>query len=224
VVDRAGNDGPLRVVVADDAPLLRAGVTRVLQDTSFEVVGQAGDADGLMRHVRAHQPDVVVTDIRMPPTHSDEGLQAAKLIRAEHPGVGVLLLSQHVEETYALELLGTSVGGTGYLLKDRISEPRGFAAAVRDVGCGRSVLDSDVVAVLLGAQAPSAPLDQLSPREREVMAHVAEGHSYEAIAETLDETERAIQDHVASIFHTLAIPPIEDPRRRMLAMRVLLHA
>jgi PAS domain S-box-containing protein len=224
VVDRVGNDGPLRVVVADDALLLRAGVTRVLQDAGFEVVGQAGDADGLMRHVRAHRPDVVVTDIRMPPTHSDEGLQAAKLIRSELPGVGVLLLSQHVEETYALELLGKSVGGTGYLLKDRVSEPRGFADAVREVGCGRSVLDPAVVAKLLGTQAPSAPLDQLSPREREVMAHVAEGHSYQAIAETLDVTERAIQDRVASIFHKLAIPPIENPRRRMLAMRVLLHS
>jgi DNA-binding NarL/FixJ family response regulator len=134
------------------------------------------------------------------------------------------LLSQHVEETYALELLGESFAGTGYLLKDRVSEPRGFADAVREVGCGRSVLDPDVVAALLGAQAPDAPLDQLSPREREVMSHVAEGHSNQAIAERLGVTERAIQEHVASIFHKLAIPPIGNHRRRTLAMRVLLQS
>jgi PAS domain S-box-containing protein len=224
VVDRVGGDGPLRVVVADDALLLRAGVTRVLQDAGFEVVGQADDADGLMRYVRAHRPDVVVTDIRMPPTHSDEGLQAAKRIRSELPGIGVLLLSQHVEVTYALELLGESFAGTGYLLKDRVSEPRGFADAVRQVGCGRSVLDPDVVAALLGAQAPDAPLDQLSPREREVMSHVAEGHSNQEIADRLGLTERAVQELVTSIFHKLAIPPVRNHRRRMLAMRVLLNS
>jgi DNA-binding NarL/FixJ family response regulator len=151
---------------ASSSLLLRAGVTRVLEDAGFEIVGQASDADGLMRDVRAHRPDVVVTDIRMPPMHTDEGLQAAKLIRSVLPDTGVPLLSQHAEETYALELLGQSPAGTGYLLKDRVSEPRAFAEAVREVACGRSVLDPEVVAALLGAPAPHAPLDRLSPRER----------------------------------------------------------
>jgi CheY-like chemotaxis protein len=158
VVERSGGEEiPLRVVVAEDALLLRAGVVRVLEDASFEVVGQAGDAEGLIREVRARRPDVAVTDIRMPPTYTDEGLQAARLIRAELPATGVLLLSQYAEETYALELLGDGPAGVGYLLKDRISEPQAFVDAVRQVGRGGSVIDPEVVAAIGGrpADAPA---------------------------------------------------------------------
>jgi len=157
VVERSGGgEIPLRVVVAEDALLVRAGVVRVLEDASFEVVGQAGDAEGLIREVRARRPDVAVTDIRMLPTYTDEGLQAARLIRAELPGTGVLLLSQYAEETYALELLGDGPAGVGYLLKDRVSEPHAFVDAVRQVGRGGSVIDPEVAAAI-SARPSDAP-------------------------------------------------------------------
>jgi PAS domain S-box-containing protein len=156
VIERSGGETPLRVVVAEDALLLRAGLIRVLEDASFEVVGQAGDAEGLIREVRARRPDVAVTDIRMPPTYTDEGLQAARLIRAELPGTGVLLLSQYAEETYALELLGDGAAGVGYLLKNRVSEPQAFIDAVRQVGRGGSVIDPEVAAAI-SARPADAP-------------------------------------------------------------------
>ena len=220
VVERAADPGvtPLRVVVAEDSLLLRAGVVRVLEDAGFEVVGQAGDADGLLQEVRAHRPDLVVTDIRMPPTYTDEGLQAAGLIRAELPGTGVLLLSQYAEEAYALQLLRESAAGTGYLLKDRVSEPRAFADAVRQVGGGGSVLDPELLAAMLGGRPAEALIDQLSAREREVISRMSEGRSNEALARELDLSERAVEAHVASIFTKLALPPMGDDRRRMLAM------
>jgi DNA-binding NarL/FixJ family response regulator len=153
VARSGGGEVPLRVVVAEDALLVRAGVVRVLEDASFEVVGQAGDAEALLREVRARRPDVAVTDIRMPPTYTDEGLQAARLIRAELPGTGVLLLSQYAEEPYALELLGDRPAGVGYLLKDRVSEPHAFVDAVRQVGRGGSVIDPEVIAAVGGRPA-----------------------------------------------------------------------
>jgi PAS domain S-box-containing protein len=220
VVERAAGPGvsSLRVVVAEDSLLLRAGVVRVLEDAGFEVVGQAGDAARLLQEVRAHRPDLVVTDIRMPPTYTDEGLQAAGLIRAELPGTGVLLLSQYAEEAYALQLLRESTAGTGYLLKDRVSEPRAFADAVRQVAGGGSVLDPELLAAMLGGRPVEALIDELSTREREVISCMSQGRSNEAIAQEMNVSERAVESHVASIFTKLALPPMGDDRRRMLAM------
>ena len=165
---------PLRVVVADDSVLLRTGVAGVLEAAGFDVVAQAGDADELMREVRAHRPDVAVVDIRMPPTHTNEGLQAARIIREELPGTGVLVLSQYVEMAYAVELLGESAEGVGYLLKDRVADGDSLANAVRQVGQGGSALDPEVVARMLDRRRPEGPLDKLSPREREVLGRMAE--------------------------------------------------
>jgi PAS domain S-box-containing protein len=224
VVERSGGgDMPLRVVVAEDALLLRAGVVRVLEDASFEVVGQAGNADELMREVRAHRPDLAVTDIRMPPTYTDEGLQAARLIRAELPGTGVLLLSQYAEETYALELLGDSPAGVGYLLKDRVSEPRAFADTVRDVGRGGSVIDPAVIVAVLGGRPTDLQLDQLSFGEREVMSSLAQGRSNDEIAQELAVTEPEVERHVKSILQKLGLSPLDDERRRTLARRLFAH-
>jgi DNA-binding NarL/FixJ family response regulator len=215
---------PLRVVVAEDSLLLRAGVIRVLEDAGYDVVGHVGDADGLLREVRLHEPDLAVIDIRMPPTFTDEGLQAARQIRDELPGTGVLLLSQYAEEAYALQLLSESAGGTGYLLKDRVAEPRAFADAVRTVGSGGSVFDPEVIAAMLGGPQADAPLDHLTAHERKVMSAMADGDSYRAIAERLHISEPAVETVVANIFNKLALPPIGDERRRMLAIRLMLHA
>jgi DNA-binding NarL/FixJ family response regulator len=167
----------LRVVVAEDSFLLRAGVVRVLEETGFDVVGEASDAAELLEQAREHRPDVVVTDIRMPPTQTDEGLRAAAEIRAELPGTGVLVLSQFANQRYAVQLLGESAAGLGYLLKDRVMEPRGFADAVREVARGGSALDPEVVAQMLDRRRPGGPIDTLSERERDVLARMAEGRS-----------------------------------------------
>src|SRR4051794_38966004 len=159
----------MRVVLADDSVLLREGMARLLEDAGFEIVGQAGDADELMLKVRSWKPDVAIVDIRMPPTHTDEGLRAAKEIRTSHPETGVLVLSQYVEAAYALELLEESAEGIGYLLKDRIGEVADFAAAVRRVGEGGSALDPAIVSLLVGRRRSAGPLDDLTPREREVL-------------------------------------------------------
>src|ERR687887_1958725 len=213
-----------RVVVADDSVLLREGMVRLLEESGFEVVGQAGDADDLIRKVNAHKPDVAIVDIRMPPTNTDDGLRAAQRIRAEYPGTGVLVLSQYIEEGYALELLSENAEGVGYLLKDRVADVERFTESVRRVGEGGSALDPEVVAQLLGRRRREDPLEDLSPREREVLALMAEGRSNHAIAEQLVVTERAVEKHVTSIFGKLRLAPAPEDHRRVLAVLAYLNA
>jgi DNA-binding NarL/FixJ family response regulator len=214
----------VRVVLAEDSVLLREGVARILQDAGFEVVGQAGTADDLMLKVRSYSPDVAVVDIRMPPTHTDEGLRAAQEIREKHPGIGVLVLSQYVEPTYAMELLAESAEGVGYLLKDRISDVRDFADAVRRVADGGSALDPAIVSQLVGRRRGDDPIDQLTPREREVLGLMAEGRSNQGIAERLVVTERAVEKHVTSIFGKLRLPAAAEDHRRVLAVLAYLRS
>jgi DNA-binding NarL/FixJ family response regulator len=208
----------MRVVIADDSVLLRAGLVRLLEDAGFEVVAQASNAEDLLRKVRAHRPAVAVTDIRMPPTQTDEGLRAAQQIRKEMPEVGVLVLSQYIDEGYAVELLQGSAEGIGYLLKDRVADVSAFTDALRRVGEGGSALDPEVVSQLLGRRRANDPLDRLTPREREVLGHMAEGRSNAAIARALVVTERAIEKHVTSIFSKLGLSTVEDGHRRVLAV------
>ncbi len=208
----------MRVVVADDSTLLREGVVRLLEESGMEVVGQAGDGEELLRKVRAHKPDVAVVDVRMPPTHTDEGLRAAREIRAELPEVGVLVLSQYIEVAYARELLAESAEGLGYLLKDRVADVATLADAVRRVGGGGSALDPEVVSQLLGRSRQDDPLEQLTPREREVLALMAEGRTNAAIAADLVVTDRAVEKHVTSIFSKLDLTAGPDDHRRVLAV------
>lgn len=214
----------MRIVVADDSVLLREGIVRILSDSGFEVVGQAGDAEDLVRKVAAHKPDVAIVDVRMPPTNTDDGLRAAQRIRAEHPATGVLVLSQYIEEGYALELLSENAEGVGYLLKDRVADVDRFTESVRRVGEGGSALDPEVVAQLLGRRRREDPLAELSPREREVLELMAEGRSNHAIAQTLVVTERAVEKHVTSIFGKLKLPPTPEDHRRVLAVLRYLRA
>jgi DNA-binding NarL/FixJ family response regulator len=214
----------MRVVLADDSVLLREGVARLLEDAGMEVVGQAGDADDLLRKVNAHKPDVAVIDVRMPPTHTDEGLRAAAAIRDAHPQTGVLVLSAYIDEGPALELLSDSAEGLGYLLKDRVGDVDGFVDAVRRVGDGGSALDPEVVSRLLGRRRRSDPLEGVTPREREVLGLMAEGRSNHAIAEQLVVTERAVEKHVTSIFGKLGLPPTQDDHRRVLAVLAYLKS
>ena len=197
----------MRVVLADDQLLLREGVARLLEDAGMEVVAQSGDAEDLLRKVGAHKPDVAIVDVRMPPTHTDEGLRAAAEIRERFPGTGVLVLSQYVEEAYALELFADGADGLGYLLKDRVGDLERFVERVRRVGEGGSALDPEVVGRLLGRRRREDPLDALTPREREVLGLMAEGRSNCGIAEQLVVTERAVEKHVTSIFTKLGLPP-----------------
>ena len=212
---------PLRIAIADDSVLLREGLTRLLEESGFEVVAQSGDGEDLLRKVGAHHPDVAVIDVRMPPTHTDEGLQAARRIRIEHPATAVLVLSQYVEEGYALDLLSESTERTGYLLKDRVADIDALVDAVRRVASGGSALDPEVVALLLGRRRREDPLAVLTPREGEVLGRMAEGRSNVAIAEVLVVTERAVEKHVTSIFSKLDLPPAAEDHRRVLA--VLAH-
>jgi DNA-binding NarL/FixJ family response regulator len=215
---------PITVVIAEDNVLLREGLTRLLQESGFEVSGQAGDAVDLIRKVGAHRPDVAVIDVRMPPTHTDEGLRAARTIRADHPNTAVLVLSQYVEEAYALELLSESTERTGYLLKDRVSDVDAFLDAVRRVAGGGSALDPEVVSLLLGRRRREDPLEPLTPREREVLGLMAEGRSNAAIAEALVVTERAVEKHVTSIFSKLDLVPTVEDHRRVLAVLAYLRS
>jgi DNA-binding NarL/FixJ family response regulator len=212
----------VRVVVADDSVLLREGVVRILGEAGFDVVGQAGTAEQLLGYVRSLQPDVAVVDIRMPPTYTDEGLRAAQRIREQHPGVGVLVLSQYVEPRYALELLADSAEGVGYLLKERVSNISDFAAAVRRVAEGGSALDPAVVSQIVGRRRRDDPLAELTPREREVLELMAEGRSNQGIAERLVITERAVEKHVTSIFLKLRLPTAAEDHRRVLAVLAFL--
>jgi DNA-binding NarL/FixJ family response regulator len=220
----AAADRPLRIVVAEDSFLFRAGIVRVLEDAGFAVVGEARDADELLEQVREHRPDVAVTDIRMPPTYTDEGVRAAALIRSELPETGVVVLSQFVKESYALQLLEESATGVGYLLKDRVMEPRGFTEAVRQVARGGSALDPEVVSQMLDRRRRGGPLDALSERELDVLAGMAEGRSNLAIATDLGISEHALQRDVAGIFSKLDLPVGAEGHRRVLAVLAYIRA
>ncbi len=206
----------MRVVIADDAVLLREGAARLLEDADFEVVGQAGDAEDLLRKVRAHKPDVAIIDVRMPPDNTDDGLRAALAIRRELPDVGILLLSQYVEDRYIGELLAGGTEGIGYLLKDRVAEVDRFTDAVQRVAEGGSALDPEVVAQMVGRR--QEPLSDLTERERQVLALMAEGYSNRAIAETIFVSERAVERHVTNIFSKLRLEPTGQEHRRVLAV------
>jgi len=214
----------MRLVVADDAVLLREGAVRLLEEAGFEVVAQAGDADDLLRKVRAHKPDVAVIDVRMPPDNADDGLRAALTIRAELPDVGILLLSQYVEDRYLGELLAEGAEGVGYLLKDRIADVERLTEAVERVGARGSVLDPEVVAHMLGRSREEGPLDALTDREREVLGQMAEGRTNRAIAGELFISERAVERHVTSIFTKLELSPAEEDHRRVLAVLTYLRS
>ena len=214
----------MRVVIGEDQLLFRKGLSRLLEEAGFDVVGQAGDAVDLRRKVRAHRPDVAVVDIQMPPTNTDDGLRAAMEIRVEHPDTKVLVLSQYIEERYAVDLIGDCAEGVGYLLKDRVGDLDAFADAVRTVGEGGSVLDPEVVGQMLGRRRRTDPLDELSPREREVLELMAQGRSNSGIAEALVITESAVEKHVTSIFDTLGIDRSGDAHRRILAVLTYLRS
>ena len=220
----AANGDSMRVVVAEDSVLLREGIARLLEDAGLEVVGQAGTADELMLKVRSYAPDVAIIDIRMPPTQTDEGLRAAREIREKHPQTAVLVLSQYLEPAYALELLSESAEGVGYLLKDRVADVPEFVSAVKRVGEGGSALDPSVVSQLVGRRRRDDPIDQLTPREREVLELMAEGLSNAAIAERLVVTERAVEKHVTSIFAKLRLGADSEHHRRVLAVLAFLRS
>ena len=212
----------IRVVLADDSVLLREGISRLLVEAGFDVVGRAGNAQELLDAVRTHRPDVAITDIRMPPTQTDEGLRAATAIREEHgTAVGVLVLSQFVETSFALRLVADGAGGVCYLLKDRVDDLDDFADAVRRIAKGGSVIDPEVVAQLVGRRRTKVPLDDLTDREREVLALMAEGRSNQAICDRLVLAPKTVEAHIANIFSKLELLPAPDDHRRVLA--VLAH-
>jgi DNA-binding NarL/FixJ family response regulator len=214
----------MRVALAEDSVLLREGVARLLGDEGFDVVAQCGDADELMFEVHAHKPDVVIVDIRLPPTHNDEGLRAALEIRASDPSVGVLVLSQYVELGLAIQLLADSAEGVGYLLKDRISDVDDFIAAVRRVAAGGTALDPIIVSTLLSRQRTDSPLAELTPREREVLELMALGSSNQGIADALMITLRAVEKYVSTIFGKLGLPSGGSQSRRVLAVLMFLRS
>ena len=213
----------MRVVLAEDSVLLREGVARLLREAGFDVVGQASNADELMLKVRSYSPDVAIVDIRMPPTHTDEGLRAAQEIREKYPSTGVLVLSQYAEPAYAMELLADSAEGVGYLLKDRVSDVNDFCAAVKRVAEGGSALDPTVVSQLVGRRRRDDPVSELTPRETEVLELMAEGRSNQAIGERLFITPRAVEKHVTSIFGKLGLAAAAEDHRRVLAVLAYLN-
>ena len=215
--------GSLRVVIAEDAALFREGLARLIADRGHQVVAAVSDADALIAAVAEHDPDVAVADIRMPPTHSDEGLRAAIELRRDHPRTGVLVLSQYIEEDYAVDLLSESAEGVGYLLKDRVADVDRFIDSVKRVAEGGSALDPTVVSQMLGRRRSASPLDELTPREREVLAQMAEGRSNRAIAADLVISERAVEKHVTNIFGKLNLPGTVDDHRRVLAVLTYLN-
>jgi DNA-binding NarL/FixJ family response regulator len=214
----------VKVVIADDSALIREGVARVLADAGFEIAAQVENAVELMSAIARVKPGVCVVDIRMPPTHTDEGIRAARRIREAHPGVGVVVLSQHAEPEYAMELLGEGTDGVGYLLKDRIADIDEFAAAVRRVAAGGSALDPSIVGLLVARKRRADPLEALSAREREVLSAMAEGRSNHAIAERLVVTPRAVEKHITNIFEKLGLDGTVDDHRRVLAVLTFLRA
>jgi DNA-binding NarL/FixJ family response regulator len=215
----------MRVALADDSVLLREGLARLLQEAHFDVVGLAADAEALLELVERTRPDVAIIDIRMPPTHTDEGLRAAKVIRERWPAIGLLVLSQHVNARYALELLSAGTDGVGYLLKERVSDLDELSASVSRVGQGGSVLDPAVVSELVGRRRQADnPLEHLTDREREVLALMAEGRSNRAIAERLFITDHTVEKHVKNILGTLRLPQSPDDHRRVLAVITYLNS
>ena len=214
----------MRVVVGEDSVLLREGIVRVLREAGFEVVAQAGDAEELVRKVSAHRPDVAVVDIKMPPTETDDGLRAAMEIRRRLPETGVIVLSQYLEEGYALDLVADGAEGTGYLLKDRVGDVERFADSVRRVGEGGSALDPEVVVQILGRRRRDDRLAGLTVRDHEVLALMAEGRSNQAIARRLVVTERAVEKHVTSVFDKLGLMPAPEDHRRVLAVLTFLRS
>jgi DNA-binding NarL/FixJ family response regulator len=213
----------LRVVVGEDQPIVREGIVHVLHDGGFDVVATAGDAQELIRKARAYRPDVVVTDIQMPPDHTDDGLRAALEIRAAQPSVGVLVLSQFLEDRYAFDLVAEGAQGAGYLLKEKVADLHTFTDAVRRVASGGSALDPDVVARLIGRPRPKSPLDNLTAREREVLALIAEGRSNAGVAAELVVTVAAVERHVTSIFDKLGLHQSAEQHRRVLAVLTYLR-
>ncbi len=212
----------LRAAIAEDTVLLREGIARVLEEAGFEIVGQSSTADDLLLKVRSYHPDVAIVDIRMPPTHTDEGLRAAKTIREKHPGVGVLVLSEYVEPAYAMEVIADNAEGVGYLLKQRVAELGEFTSAVRRVAEGGSALDPTIVTQLVGRRRGDDPISSLTPREREVLELMAEGRSNQAIAERLVVTDRAVEKHVTNIFGKLKLTATPEDHRRVLAVLAFL--
>ncbi|MCW3057658.1 MAG: LuxR family transcriptional regulator [Solirubrobacterales bacterium] len=208
---------PVRVVIGEDDVLMREGIARLLADGGFDVVSQAGDAEAFLRKALAHRPDVAVVDIQMPPGKGDDGLRAALELRRRLPETGVLVLSQYYEEQYALDLIGESAEGVGYLLKERVGDVDAFRDAVARVAAGGSALDPEVVGRMLGRRRREGPLDELSPRERDVLGHLAEGRSNQGIAEALVVTTAAVEKHVTSIFQKLGLDVSPTEHRRVLA-------
>jgi DNA-binding NarL/FixJ family response regulator len=215
---------PLRVVIAEDSVLMREGIASLLEGAGFEIVGKSSTADDLLLKVRSYKPNVAIVDIRMPPSHTDEGLVAAKEIREQHPEVGVLVLSQYVEPSYAMELIADDAEGVGYLLKDRIPDVDEFRSSVRRVAEGGSALDPAIVTQLVGRRRSDDPLETLTPREREVLELMAEGRSNQSIAQKLVVTERAVEKHVTSIFGKLRLPATAEDHRRVLAVLAFLRS
>ncbi|MFN0281344.1 MAG: response regulator [Kineosporiaceae bacterium] len=216
--DATGTAPRVRVVLAEDSVLLREGLLRLLGDNGFEVVDAVGDAEAFLRSVEQHRPDLVVVDVRMPPTFTDEGVRAALVVRQQYPAIAVLVLSQYVEENYATELVAARSKGVGYLLKDRVADVREFVDALRRVAGGGTALDPEVVTQLLSRSRRRDPLERLTPRETEVLGLMAEGRSNTAIAAALVVTEGAVEKHVSSIFAKLDLPPTEHDHRRVLAV------
>jgi DNA-binding NarL/FixJ family response regulator len=215
---------PVRVIVGEDQPFVREGILRVLQEGGFDVVGTAGDARDLVHLAEVYRPDVVVADIQMPPENGDDGLRAALAIRAAQPGTGVLVLSQFLEDAYAFALVAEGAQGVGYLLKEKVGDLRTFTDAVRRVADGGSVLDPEVIARLVGRARKTTPLDGLTPREREVMALIAEGRSNAGIANELQITVAAVERHVTSIFDKLGLHQTPEAHRRVLAVLTFLRS
>ena len=213
----------MRVAIAEDSLLLREGVARLLREAGMDVVAECGNADELLLHIRSHPVDVAIVDIRLPPTHSDEGLRAALEIRSANPGVGVLVLSQYVELGLAMKLLADSADGVGYLLKDRISDVKEFVAAVQRVADGGSAIDPIIVSTLLSRRREDDPLEQLTPRERKVLDLMAQGNSNQGIADKLVITLRAVEKYVSSIFTKLRLPSTGTESRRVLAVLLFLR-
>jgi DNA-binding NarL/FixJ family response regulator len=208
----------LRIVIGEDDVLMREGMARLLTDAGFDVVAQTGDAEDFLRRTLAHRPDVAVVDVQMPPRHEDDGLRAAMELRSKLPDTGILVLSQHYEETYALNLIGDRAEGVGYLLKERVGDVASFVDSVRRVAGGGSALDPEIVGRMLGRRRADGPLDELTPREREVLAAMAEGKSNVGIAQELFVTEAAVEKHVGRIFGKLGLEATVTEHRRVIAV------